>query len=547
MGNEVPFCNPCQSYHPVSQPCFDTATRPRTTTPTAGGESPIFAFDKWLMRWVADNGRKLTQTEYGIAYAAFIAAHPGEGPKAHVMNSAGGEQCAESRCVECEHNSVGADGLCTAVRIKPNVANDWKEVLCHHRCVFPAPPEAEQLKAENCKPAGDCANCGSPIVEAFAPGIGYYWYHVRGLAYCDTDNPSFDRTATPAWLAKEEINKVLTPVPAEAAAQELRSQAERNNFNVAKWHECFNRVSLTVPYSDEQPLRDEIKHAARVIDLLYEEILALRTQPSTATNSAAVEAANVSLSAYRAAIQVIEALDGWRELDTFAPEWESKEEMTTAIAMLIERYFPPAEAAIPARDDDGSMTDAQLQRARLIAESRDIDIETAQELVYLRDRVSAGSIVASMSLVAEARAFNTKIENCGINPQKAHGLIDDLISEVERPNRAKIPAEVKRLREALRAYHKIVRGWQNHVLITSRLLGCAAIDKDVEAAIDKLKHDHSTARANALDEAIEAARGEHLPGYGIIDKEQRSTDDRAYDQAVNHVVAALEALKQKQS
>lgn len=38
---------------------------------------------------------------------------------------------------------------------------------------------------------------------------------------------------------------------------------------------------------------------------------------------------------------------------------------------------------------DGSMSEAQLQRAALIAESREIDLETAQELVYLRDRVDA--------------------------------------------------------------------------------------------------------------------------------------------------------------
>lgn len=38
---------------------------------------------------------------------------------------------------------------------------------------------------------------------------------------------------------------------------------------------------------------------------------------------------------------------------------------------------------------DGSMTTEQLERAALIAESRGIDLETAQELVYLRDRVAA--------------------------------------------------------------------------------------------------------------------------------------------------------------
>lgn len=60
----------------------DIAT-PASTAPVV--ESPILAFQTWLERWVVDNGRKLTQDEYGIAYAAFIAAHPGEGPKAQVM------------------------------------------------------------------------------------------------------------------------------------------------------------------------------------------------------------------------------------------------------------------------------------------------------------------------------------------------------------------------------------------------------------------------------------------------------------------------------
>ena len=48
-------------------------------------QSPILAFQEWAIRWVVDNGRKLTQTEYGIAYAAFIAAHPGKGPVSKTM------------------------------------------------------------------------------------------------------------------------------------------------------------------------------------------------------------------------------------------------------------------------------------------------------------------------------------------------------------------------------------------------------------------------------------------------------------------------------
>lgn len=64
-------------------------TAPTETSARCGEcESPILAFEAWLLRWVQDNGRRLTQTEYGIAYAAFIAAHPGEGPQAHVMSTA---------------------------------------------------------------------------------------------------------------------------------------------------------------------------------------------------------------------------------------------------------------------------------------------------------------------------------------------------------------------------------------------------------------------------------------------------------------------------
>lgn len=67
---------------------YIASVRAATSSPApAESESPILAFDKWLMRYVADHG-KLTQQEYGIAYAAFIAAHPGEGPLARTMNAA---------------------------------------------------------------------------------------------------------------------------------------------------------------------------------------------------------------------------------------------------------------------------------------------------------------------------------------------------------------------------------------------------------------------------------------------------------------------------
>jgi hypothetical protein len=59
-------------------------------------------------------------------------------------------------------------------------------------------------------------------------------------------------------------------------------------------------------------------------------------------------------------------------------------------------------------------------------------------------------------------------------------------------------SEVKRLRKALRSYRETAKAWQSHVLVTSRLLGCTAIDKDVEAAIDKLKHNFAEARARTI-------------------------------------------------
>lgn len=128
---------------------------PIITTPTAGGESPILAFESWLLRWVADNGRKLTQTEYGIVYAAFIAAHPGDGPKAHVMSPAGGERCAEREFLEASvavwreldkrepYTSANALDSSTELRKREKAAwEHYKDQL--DKCVFSVSPEAEK-------------------------------------------------------------------------------------------------------------------------------------------------------------------------------------------------------------------------------------------------------------------------------------------------------------------------------------------------------------------------------------------------------------------
>lgn len=49
--------------------------------------------------------------------------------------------------------------------------------------------------------------------------------------------------------------------------------------------------------------------------------------------------------------------------------------------------------------------------------------------------------------------------------------------------------EVERLRKIVREQRKTIKHWQHHVTVTSRLLGCNAIDKDVEAAVDELRHE----------------------------------------------------------
>jgi hypothetical protein len=65
--------------------------------------------------------------------------------------------------------------------------------------------------------------------------------------------------------------------------------------------------------------------------------------------------------------------------------------------------------------------------------------------------------------------------------------------------------EVERLRGILRSQRKTIKHWQRHVLITSRLLGCSATDRDVEGAIDKLKGDYTLARSDAARAAMSIA------------------------------------------
>jgi hypothetical protein len=79
-------------------------------------------------------------------------------------------------------------------------------------------------------------------------------------------------------------------------------------------------------------------------------------------------------------------------------------------------------------------------------------------------------------------------------------LIDRVASELDARDR-----EIERLRGIVRDQRGYLKEWQNHVLVTSRLLGCGATDKEVEAAIDELKHKYATARDAAIGECVEAA------------------------------------------
>lgn len=62
-------------------------------------------------------------------------------------------------------------------------------------------------------------------------------------------------------------------------------------------------------------------------------------------------------------------------------------------------------ATQPAITPNGSMSTEQLQRADLLAESRRIDVATAQELVYLRDRAATPPDVTERARRA-AKALN---------------------------------------------------------------------------------------------------------------------------------------------
>ena len=60
---------------------------------------------------------------------------------------------------------------------------------------------------------------------------------------------------------------------------------------------------------------------------------------------------------------------------------------------------------------DGSLTSEQVDRAAWIADSRSIDLETAQELVYLRDQCAANAgLLTTKAAEARQEAFKEGVE-----------------------------------------------------------------------------------------------------------------------------------------
>lgn len=70
------------------------------------------------------------------------------------------------------------------------------------------------------------------------------------------------------------------------------------------------------------------------------ELVAKHPSPTEATQLAVERAHDlpVSVTHYQTATRVIGLLDGWREQDTFLCEWDSKEEMTEAVAAIISKH-----------------------------------------------------------------------------------------------------------------------------------------------------------------------------------------------------------------
>lgn len=89
-----------------------------------------------------------------------------------------------------------------------------------------------------------------------------------------------------------------------------------------------------------------------------------------------------------------------------------------------------------------------------------------------------------------------------------------------------VPAEageVERLRTILRTQRETIKHWQHHVLITSRLLGCIAIDKEVEAAIDDLKHNLAIAHSTTIQSCIDIVNNASIipfAGVAYVDRDQ---------------------------
>lgn len=124
QSNESPWCNPCQSYHPVSQPCFDAATAVRCS------------------ECGAENGWHRTSC---LRHPRFIVSS------------------SERRCGECGHEGCTIDGICA----------------CGHKCVFPATGAGEgeqrliEVAAQSYVDGFDAAASPVPIAEGEPPQC--YW------------------------------------------------------------------------------------------------------------------------------------------------------------------------------------------------------------------------------------------------------------------------------------------------------------------------------------------------------------------------------------
>jgi hypothetical protein len=191
------------------------------------------------------------------------------------------------------------------------------------------------------------------------------------------------------------------------------------------------------------------------------------------------------------------APEGWHEEETQKSILKAMGIINAAIDAT-----PAPPVAQPATDPFG---------ACLACEAPTSDPYCAECTERYRATIEPDALVTA-AIVAES-VYDALAANDDVNTwhkERILPMITDILSRYLPAQQPEPKAEVRRLREALRGYRKIVKAWQSHVLITSRLLSCSAIDREIEAAIDKLKRDYTTARADAIGGAIEAVRASSL-------------------------------------